>query len=232
MRPRSRPRSHRESSPQDHERLSGRVRSADAGDEAAVDLWSGSSGSFRVISKVAESAATTSFAEVAKPRTRDFGRALAHEQSGRREHPRRGRRPWPPAGHPAHPGPGRRCSDEAAPVRLPAGRATARTTAPRPDRVLADKVYSSRAIRAHLRARGVGSVIPEADEKAHRKRRGSRGRRASHLTTATATAAATSSSEHSTASNTGTGSRPHATSTPPSTAAPSAWRPPCSGSTT
>ena len=48
----------------------------------------------------------------------------------------------------------------------------------RPDRVLADKAYSSRAIRAHLRARGIGSVIPEPDDqKAHRKRRGSRGGR-------------------------------------------------------
>src|SRR5256712_12480557 len=47
----------------------------------------------------------------------------------------------------------------------------------RPDRVLADKAYSSRAIRAHLRARGIGSVIPEPDEKAHPKRRGSRGGR-------------------------------------------------------
>ncbi len=28
---------------------------------------------------------------------------------------------------------------------------------PRPDRVLADKAYSSRAIRAHLRTRGIGT---------------------------------------------------------------------------
>jgi hypothetical protein len=36
----------------------------------------------------------------------------------------------------------------------------------------------ARAIRAHLRARGIGSVIPEPDDqKAHRKRRGSRGGR-------------------------------------------------------
>ncbi len=34
----------------------------------------------------------------------------------------------------------------------------------RQDRVLADKAYSSRAIRAHLRARGIGSVIPEPDD--------------------------------------------------------------------
>jgi transposase len=38
----------------------------------------------------------------------------------------------------------------------------------RPDRVLADKAYSSRAIRTHLRARGIGIVIPEPDDqKAH-----------------------------------------------------------------
>ena len=48
----------------------------------------------------------------------------------------------------------------------------------RPDRVLADKAYSSRAIRAHLRTRGIGSVIPEPDDqKAHRKRIGSSGGR-------------------------------------------------------
>jgi transposase len=48
----------------------------------------------------------------------------------------------------------------------------------RPDRVLADKAYSSKAIRAHLRARGITSVIPEPDDqKAHRRRRGSSGGR-------------------------------------------------------
>jgi transposase len=48
----------------------------------------------------------------------------------------------------------------------------------RPDRVLADKAYSSRAIRAHLRTRGIGSVIPEPDDqKAYRKRIGSSGGR-------------------------------------------------------
>jgi len=45
-----------------------------------------------------------------------------------------------------------------------------------PDRVLADKAYSSRAIRAHLRTRGIGSVIPEPDDQtAHRNRIGSSG---------------------------------------------------------
>jgi transposase len=48
----------------------------------------------------------------------------------------------------------------------------------RPDRVLADKAYSSRAIRTHLRSRGISAVIPEPDDqKGHRKRRGSTGGR-------------------------------------------------------
>ena len=48
----------------------------------------------------------------------------------------------------------------------------------RPDRVLADKAYSSRAIRTHLRERGITAVIPEPDDqKAHRKRRGCAGGR-------------------------------------------------------
>ncbi|GII89768.1 hypothetical protein Ssi03_77580 [Sphaerisporangium siamense] len=48
----------------------------------------------------------------------------------------------------------------------------------RPDVVLADKAYSSRAIRAHLRRRRIGCVIPEpADRIAARLRRGSRGGR-------------------------------------------------------
>jgi transposase len=55
------------------------------------------------------------------------------------------------------------------------GRGRART---RPDRVRGDKAYSSRAIRGHLRARGIVAVIPErADQAGHRKRRGSRGGR-------------------------------------------------------
>jgi transposase len=55
------------------------------------------------------------------------------------------------------------------------GRGRPRT---RPDRVRGDKAYSSRAIRGHLRARGITAVIPEpADQVGHRKRRGSRGGR-------------------------------------------------------
>ena len=44
--------------------------------------------------------------------------------------------------------------------------------------VLADKAYSSRAIREHLRKRGIRVVIPvNADQRSHRLRRGSRGGR-------------------------------------------------------
>jgi putative transposase len=48
----------------------------------------------------------------------------------------------------------------------------------RPDRLRGDKAYSSRAIRAHLRERGIIAVIPEpSDQAGHRKRRGSQGGR-------------------------------------------------------
>jgi transposase len=48
----------------------------------------------------------------------------------------------------------------------------------RPDTVRGDKAYSSRAIRVHLRSRGIKAVIPEPDDqKGHRKRRGARGDR-------------------------------------------------------
>ena len=48
----------------------------------------------------------------------------------------------------------------------------------RPDAVRADRACSSRAIRSHLRTRGITAVIPEpADQQGHRKRRGSRGGR-------------------------------------------------------
>ncbi|MFE4970390.1 IS5 family transposase [Streptomyces sp. NPDC056660] len=48
----------------------------------------------------------------------------------------------------------------------------------RPVTVLADKAYSSRAIRAHLRRRGIKAVIPiPADQRAHRKWCGSQGGR-------------------------------------------------------
>ena len=48
----------------------------------------------------------------------------------------------------------------------------------RPDAVAADKAYSSRRNRRHLRRRGIKAVIPEkADQAANRKRRGSAGGR-------------------------------------------------------
>jgi len=55
------------------------------------------------------------------------------------------------------------------------GRGRPRT---RPERVRGDKAYSSRAIRRHLRERGIVAVIPEpSDQQGHRKRRGSHGGR-------------------------------------------------------
>ena len=48
----------------------------------------------------------------------------------------------------------------------------------RPDYLVADKGYSSRANRRLLRSRGIGHTIPEkADQAAHRRRRGSAGGR-------------------------------------------------------
>jgi transposase len=48
----------------------------------------------------------------------------------------------------------------------------------RPDHVLADKAYSSRANRAYLRRRGIRAVIPaKVDQLAHRRAKGSHGGR-------------------------------------------------------
>ena len=48
----------------------------------------------------------------------------------------------------------------------------------RPDRVLADKAYSSRANRAYLRRRGIPATIPiKRDQQQHRRRKGSAGGR-------------------------------------------------------
>lgn len=47
----------------------------------------------------------------------------------------------------------------------------------RPDELLADKAYSNKAIRGHLRRRGIRVTIPlKADQQAGRRRRGTRGR--------------------------------------------------------
>ena len=48
----------------------------------------------------------------------------------------------------------------------------------RPDRVLADKAYSSKANRAYLRQRGIKATIPvKADQQAHRRKKGAGGGR-------------------------------------------------------
>ncbi len=48
----------------------------------------------------------------------------------------------------------------------------------RPDAVLADRAYSSRATRNHLRRRGIRAVIPQpSDQVGHRLRRGRDGGR-------------------------------------------------------
>lgn len=48
----------------------------------------------------------------------------------------------------------------------------------RPTALLADRAYSSKTIRAHLRSRGITAVIPEPrDQQGHRAHRGSRGGR-------------------------------------------------------
>ena len=48
----------------------------------------------------------------------------------------------------------------------------------RPDRVLADKAYSSRANRSYLRCRDIKTTIPVKDDQVrHRQARGSRGGR-------------------------------------------------------
>ena len=63
--------------------------------------------------------------------------------------------------------------DQIAVARLGRGRARNR-----PDRVLGDKAYGSRANRTYLRRRGIAATIPEqADRIEHRKNRGSNGGR-------------------------------------------------------
>jgi len=48
----------------------------------------------------------------------------------------------------------------------------------RPERVLADKAYTSKANRAYLRRRGIKATIPsKADQDAHRRAKGSKGGR-------------------------------------------------------
>jgi transposase len=54
-------------------------------------------------------------------------------------------------------------------IRVPVGRGRPRT---RPERVLADKAYPSKANRAWLRQRGIAATIPERDDQiAHRRKK-------------------------------------------------------------
>jgi transposase len=90
-----------------------------------------------------------------------------------------------------------------------------------PDRVLADKAYTSTANRAYLRRRGIKATIPsKADQDANRRAKGPRagGRQRS---TRTSTASATPSNAASTDSS-ATGPWPPAT-----TNSPSGTKPPC-----
>ena len=58
------------------------------------------------------------------------------------------------------------------------GRAGGGRPRTRPDTVLADKAYTSKANRAHLRRRGIRACIPsKTDQDAHRKAKGSKGGR-------------------------------------------------------
>jgi transposase len=91
----------------------------------------------------------------------------------------------------------------------------------RPDRVLADKAYSARANRAHLRRRGIPATIPvKADQQAHRQRR-ARPAAARRRSTPTSTGSGTLSSAASTCRNS------TAASPPATTSSPFATKPPC-----
>lgn len=62
--------------------------------------------------------------------------------------------------------------------RIRVGRSTAGRPRTRPDRVLADKAYGSRANRAYLRRRGILCTIPEkVDQVRNRKAKGGAGGR-------------------------------------------------------
>lgn len=104
-------------------------------------------------------------------------------------------------------------------IRVPrAGAGRPRT---RPDRVIADKAYSSRANRTLLRRRKIGRTIPErSDQRANRRRRGRRGGRPCAFDRGTYRGRNTGSSN-------GGGSPPGMTRRRPTTAVGSYW-PSCS----
>nr|WP_243869405.1 transposase [Amycolatopsis granulosa] len=90
----------------------------------------------------------------------------------------------------------------------------------RPDRLRADKAYSSRAIRSHLRRRKIRAVIPEpSDQARHRTRRGARGGRPPAFDTHDYRGH-NAIKRSSTRSNNGEESPPATTNSPPSTAPP------------
>lgn len=90
----------------------------------------------------------------------------------------------------------------------------------RPDRVLADKAYSSQAIRCHLRRRGIKTTVPvPADQQGHRARRGKGGRLPKF--DSSTTHSATSSSAPSTSSDSSARSPPDTANASTPTRAPS-----------
>ena len=90
-------------------------------------------------------------------------------------------------------------------IRVPrAGKGRPRT---RPDRVLADKGYPSRANRAWLRERGIAATIPERDDQIAHRRKSRAGRSTSATSSRNAARAAMSSSAASTGSSSGAESR-------------------------
>jgi hypothetical protein len=150
------------------------------------------------------------------PRAGSLPRRVGHQD------PRRGRPAPRGAGVPADPRPGRRQpTDDPRPGEIRIARPGAGRPRRRPERVLADKAYSSRANRAWLRAHRIAATIPvPADQAGHRRRRGSRGGRPPAFDP-TPTRTGTPSSAASTTSNTTAGSPPATTSSPSATPPPS-----------
>ncbi len=108
------------------------------------------------------------------------------------------------------------------------GRGRPRT---RPDRVRADKAYSSRAIRAHLRRRGIAATIPVPDDQAAHRRRRAAAVAVHPPSTRSTTAPATPSNAASTASS-ATARWPPATTSSPSATRPSWKSPPSTNGST
>ncbi|MBT2400039.1 transposase [Streptomyces sp. ISL-100] len=111
-------------------------------------------------------------------------------------------------------------------LRVPRALGRPRTT---PDLVLADKAYSSRAIRTYLRRRGIRAVIPQpANQIANRKKRGRAGGRPPAFDR-DAYKRRTWSNGPSTSSSSGAVLRPATTRPPPSTSPPCTSRASSSG---